>query len=346
MDLVMKLLLFVLMLGGLVLVHELGHYLAALAVGVRVQEFGLGLPPRLLKLGEWRGTTFALNWVPFGGYVRPAGEFDPSQKDGLAAAAPWARLLVFVAGPFMNLLTGFVILVVAFMLGWPDQVQVAKVLPGSPAEAAGLQVGDVVLSAAGQPVHEPETWVKQTYASVGQPMPLLVQRGSAQLTLVAVPNVDWDAEARPLGVELKRLTVAYPLGMAMRRAWERIGLQATETYAFLARLATGQTSTTIEVRGLVGLKQITDKMVDKARQQDSVQPLLNLVALVSIGLALTNLLPFAALDGGRMAFAFLEILRRKPVNARIEKWVHAAGMVVILALMVALIVQDVLNPVF
>jgi len=97
-DTVIKLAFFILMLGGLIFFHELGHFLMATGLGIRVQEFGLGLPPRLLKLGEWRGTAFTLNWIPLGGFVRPVGEFDPAVADGLAASAAWKRAAVFAAG--------------------------------------------------------------------------------------------------------------------------------------------------------------------------------------------------------------------------------------------------------
>ncbi|MDP6793031.1 MAG: site-2 protease family protein, partial [Anaerolineales bacterium] len=150
-----NLLIFALVLGGLIFVHELGHFLVALRLGIKVKEFGLGFPPRLLTIGRWCGTDFTLNAIPFGGFVRPLGEDDPSIEGGLAAATPWRRVAVLVAGSVANVLLAILVLTVGFATRWPDRVTILEVAAHSPAESVGLRAGDIVLSANSQAIHLP-----------------------------------------------------------------------------------------------------------------------------------------------------------------------------------------------
>ncbi len=129
-------------LGAVILVHELGHFAAARAVRVRIKELGIGLPPRLARLGSFWGAEISLNLIPLGGFVRPAGEFDSSVSDGLAASSSMARIGILSAGSLANLLLSVVLMTAAFMLGWPDQIEVLSVETGSPAAAAGLLPAD------------------------------------------------------------------------------------------------------------------------------------------------------------------------------------------------------------
>jgi len=342
-----KLTFFVLMLGGLIISHELGHYIAATLLGIRVREFGLGLPPRLLKLGEWRGTLFSLNAVPLGGFVRPEGEFDPAVPNGLAAAAPWKRIVVFAAGPLVNVVVGFMVLIVGFMVGWPDRVRVIDVMPDSPAAQAGLRFEDVLVKVNEVEIHDPRDWSDAAYANLGQAMRVEVERGGAPLVFTLTPDTTWSPTQRPTGLSVVREMVQYPFFTAVQRAVERVMLQLRETVALPVRAITQQLKPNeARLTGLLGLKQVSDRIVENAVQGQILYPVLNLIALISVALGFTNLLPIAALDGGRIAFAVLEIVRGKPFNARYEKMIHAAGMVAILSLMVVLIVQDYLHPIF
>lgn len=338
---------FVLMLGGLIVAHELGHFLAAIRLGVQVKEFGLGLPPRALKLFEWRGTVFSVNWVPLGGFVRPLGEFDPSVVGGLAASAPWKRMVVFAAGPLANLLIGYLILVIAFTLGWPDQLKVVAVLPASPAALAQLQPGDILLRANGRVLHDNFEWNRLLRNNLERPITLEVQRGGVVVPLTLVPQTNATASALPTGLTFTRLIIKYSLLDASQRAYERIALQIGETASLPLRALRGDLAPDeARLSGLIGLKQISDRILDDAIQNQWLYPVLNLTALISVGLGFMNLLPFAALDGGRLAFAALEILRRRRVDAKREKLIHMVGMVALLGLMFALMVQDLVKPVF
>src|SRR5512141_1781648 len=147
---VLSLIIFVGVFALVVFIHEFGHFIVARLLKVEVEEFGFGLPPRMLTLFHWKGTRFTLNWLPIGGFVRPRGENDPSVPGGLAAASPWTRLAVLFAGPTMNLLLGIVVFsLLFFQIGVPDytKVQIDEVMPGSPAAQAGIMVNDVIVSA-------------------------------------------------------------------------------------------------------------------------------------------------------------------------------------------------------
>src|SRR5512147_1968119 len=153
----LNILIFILVFGGMVIVHELGHFIAARLCKIEVEEFGVGLPtPGAITLFTWQGTRFTLNWLPFGGFVRPKGENDPNVPGGLAAASPWKRLVVLFASPLMNLLTAILIYSIIFTrVGVPDtnRVLVASVTEGSPAAAAGFKADDIFVSGNGQPIH-------------------------------------------------------------------------------------------------------------------------------------------------------------------------------------------------
>lgn len=347
MDSFRNLFFFVVMLGGLIAAHEAGHLLAAVGRRVKVKEFGIGLPPRLTKIGEWRGTAITLNWIPLGGFVRPEGEFDPSAPGGLAAS-PWqTRLLVFAAGPIANFIVGYLIFTFAFMAGWPDRVTVVGTLPGYPAEAAGLLSGDAILSASGKPLHYSKELTTIIYANLGRPIALEVEREGQILSMTMTPRAHIADGERPAGIETTNTLVSYPLPAAMKRALEQVLVQARETLALPYRLMARETKPEeVRLSGVVGLKQVSDRAVENSFKWNEAYPILHLAAVVSIALGITNLLPFPALDGGRILFVAIEVLRRKPVEARREKMAHAAGLVALLGLMIFLIVQDLLYPLF
>ena len=348
MDTLRNALIFALMLGGLIAAHELGHLLAAVWCKVRVKEFGLGLPPRLLTLGEWRGMKITLNWIPLGGFVRPEGEFDPAVPNGLAAASAQARLAVFVAGPLANLMIGYLVFVIGFMTGWPDRVAVVATLPGYPAETAGLLPDDVILSANGKTIRYSNELTDAIYDNLDKPILLEVDRGGETTTLAMTPRTPATPSDRPAGINTTNVYVSQPIHIALARAGEQLINQVRETFALPLRLFVTHETKPEEVRfsGVVGLKQVSDRVVENSVRWQEWYPILHLTAVVSVALGITNLLPLPALDGGRIAFVLLELLRRKPMNAKRERTVHAAGMVVLLCLMVVLVVQDVVNPLF
>ena len=336
---------FVIILGALVIFHELGHFIAALLTRVKIKEFGFGLPPRLGRITRWRGTEITLNWLPLGGFVRPEGEFDPTIPDGLAASSPWARLGMFTAGPITNLLVGLCLLVFGFMAGWPDQVKVLDVFTGSPAESAGLQSDDVITQVNGSPVYNTTELRNLIHENKGRSITINILRNSKLSTITLTPRSEWPVGEGPAGFLTSGVIVKYKIPTAFRRAVEQMIALVQETTLLTVRLARGQmTSGEARITGPVGLKQVSDQAVANAIQWNEWFPLLYLGAWMSLAIGLTNLLPLPALDGGRALFVGIELLRGKRISIKVEKAIHAAGVIVLLILFVALTLNDILHP--
>lgn len=340
-----NLVIFALVLGGLIFFHELGHFLVAVRMGIKIKEFGLGFPPRLFTLGNWRGTEFTLNFIPLGGFVRPVGEDDPTIEGGLAAAAPWRRVAVLVAGSGTNVLLALLVLTVGFATGWPDRVAIQGVSTDSPAEGVGLQAGDIVVSANGDAIHLPPQLSEIIYASLGKSVLLEIERQGIIHEVRVVPRIEWPEMQGPIGVALSWELVSYPLPRAALRALQETTYQMREIVLLPARLITRQIQMT-EVRLVspVGLKAINDQAVDAAVQLGQLFPVMQLLAFVSVALAVTNLLPLPALDGGRILFVLLEQIRGRRIAPEKEGLVHFVGMAMLLGLMSMLVIQDIIDP--
>lgn len=343
----LSLAIFLLLIGSAILIHELGHFLAARSAGVRIEELGLGLPPRMKRLGSWRGTEITLNWIPLGGFVRPAGEFDASVPGGLASSPAPARIAVLLAGSGANLLLALSLLSAGMAIGWPDQVEVAAVMPGSPAEAAGLLPGDVVVAAEGVEIHDTGQLSSLIYGHVGESISLNLLRGDQTQLLELTPRTAWPEGEGPAGFMTRFRVVRYPLPKAVARGAAQLAGLIRSTVQLSARLITGEADAgTVRLSGPLGLKQLSDQAVDTALDIREGFPILYIGAWISVALALTNLLPLPALDGGRVLFVVLGVLRGKQIDARVEKLVHAVGMIGLLALLLALTARDIVDPLF
>ena len=360
----LNLLIFILVFGGMVIVHELGHFIAARLVKVEVEEFGIGLPtPGAITLFTWQGTRFTLNWLPFGGFVRPKGENDPTIEGGLAAASPWKRLIVLVAGPVMNLLTAVIIYGFVFnSAGVPDasRVLVASVFKDSPAEAAGFKADDLFISGNGQAIDSIDTLGTIVDANENKPVVFIVERAGEQVELTATPKLNQQEKDVMIGVGLSNplkpaTSIFEPLSYGARYAYYNVRL----LISLPAQLIRG--SLPAEQSRLVGLKGIYDIMsqsvesdvrasqttaatTPNANPFEKMRTLL-LVASLSISLGVFNLFPFPALDGGRIIFILPELIFRRRVSPNIENLVHGVGMAVLLLFMVYVNVMDFVNPV-
>src|SRR4030067_3190153 len=205
----MQLFVFMVGLAALLLFTEFGHFIAARLLKGEVEEFGIGFPPRLLKLFEHKGTIFSLNWIPLGGFVRPKGENDPSIPGGLAAASPWVRLGVLFAGPVMNILVGVILAVALFYsIGErvTDKVLVRYVTDSSPTAEAGLQANDLFVSVNQQPIASIEILVAIIEENLGKPIEVVVQRGDQIITTHTQPRSDPPEGEGPMGVGDRKST--------------------------------------------------------------------------------------------------------------------------------------------
>ena len=342
-----NLIIFLLILGTAVFIHELGHFMIAVRLGVRVEEFGFGLPPKMLTLGHWRGTAITLNWIPIGGFVRPEGEFDPEQPTGLAASLPRTRFAVLLAGAISNLLFAFVLLTGAFMIGGPaeGQIRVMDVSPVSPAEEAGLMPGDVIVRVGGEPATTAANLRAVIKSNAGQAMMIGVLRDGQTVEVQFTPRAEWPSGEGPAGFTTRVEIVHYGFFESVGRSAKVVWTILRDTILTLARTITGSGGA-FRIVGPLGLKQASDWTVKQAAQWEALYPVLYLAGLINVGLGFTNLLPLPALDGGRIAFVLVEVLRGKRLSWKVERWVHGAGAIALIVSMIVLSVFDVLNPLF
>jgi regulator of sigma E protease len=231
------------------------------------------------------------------------------------------------------------------MAGWPDQVKVLDVFTGSPAEIAGLQSYDVITQVNGSTVHNTTELRDLIYENKGQPITFNIQQNGTLSTITLTPRDAWPEGEGPAGFITSGVIVKYKLPTALRRAVEQMIALVQETTRLTIRLARGQmTSGEARITGPVGLKQVSDQALANAIQWNEWFPLLYLGAWMSTAIGLTNLLPLPALDGGRALFVGIEIFRGKRISMKVEKAIHAAGVVVLLVLLAVLTLNDILHP--
>ncbi|NPV07699.1 MAG: site-2 protease family protein [Anaerolineae bacterium] len=344
------------LLSILVFAHELGHFLAALWMKVRVEEFGFGYPPRMLVLFERNGVKYTLNWLPFGGFVRMAGEERGFEDPGsLAAKAPWQRFIVFAAGPTMNVLLAVLIYIGVFAGGIPEPVGpvvIQEVAAGSPAAQAGLQAGDVLTHIGGAAVRSFTDVQDSTAAHLGEPVEITVLRDQVPLTITLVPRRPEDTPegqgAMGVTISLQEVEdVVYRRTGPIRTIW--LGIQRAlflvgAMMEGLGRLILSLFTTSVPapeggISGPVGIARLAGEVA-----RGGWLPFLDLTGFLSLNFALINVLPLPALDGGHIAFVLLEWVRRgKRVPPEKEALVHLAGMVILIGLMLVVSYLDVVR---
>ena len=347
-------------LGFLIFVHELGHFLATRWMGVRVLEFGFGYPPRMLKLFERSGVEYTLNWLPFGGFVKMAGENGEFDSEGsLATVAPWRRIIVLLAGPFMNILTAVLIYAVLLMAGVPEftgdraalPVAILSIAEGSPAASAGLQANDIIVSIDGQETRGLSSVSRAIQERAGQSLTMVVERQGEMVTATFTPRLPAEIPAGQgsAGIQIgenvtaEDLTlVRYGPGEALIGAINQTRQLVALMIGGLASLLRGLVSPAPMPEGGVGGLVAIGRIAAEVAQQGWRQ-LLNLTAFLSINLAIINLLPIPALDGGRIVFALVEMVRRKRIPPEREALIHFAGFAVLLALMALITFVDISN---
>jgi len=513
---------FALILSFLIFVHELGHFVTAKKVGVVVEEFGIGYPPRAVKLWQDEGkitldghdfiigkktsvpknlqtggvvavetrprddgqievthielfdpeeddltgkitttvealekpTEYTLNWIPFGGFVKMLGEEDPSAPGSFASKSKKARFVVLVAGATMNLITAVVMFSIMFMTGQPESIgptYVTDVVPKSPADQAGLQPNDFIIRFNGQDVESATDLVAMTHEHLGENVTLTLQRGDTELQTSLIPRKDPPPGEGAMGVGIRtqytqllvkdvtpgsvagqaglqigdlifvadgqpvdtpsvlqsilhtqagqsvamrvlrgdnRLTLslpvptnvsnvdpaASPLADAVSQSIPAIGAEVVaqtveqrithvppgQAFVMGASATAGIVVQTFTIPvaiikriipaeqarpvGPYGIYQITDSAVEVSQEQNVIYPILFLTGLLSAAIAVTNLLPLPALDGGRILFIFIEAIRGKRVPPEKEGAIHFIGMALLLMLMVVISYYDVTAP--
>ncbi len=350
----MTVIIFLIILSILVIVHELGHFLTAKATHIRVDEFGLGYPPRAKHLFNWQGTEFTLNWLPFGGFVRIFGENPSEESEGIpgsfTSTPRYIQAMVLIAGVSANILLAWALFSLSFMIGIPASedsdlpisnpvTTITQVVEGSPAAKAGIQSGDQVVSVGRRNMFsntDPDQ-ISNFISASEEPVTFTLKRGEETVTVEATP-VGGLVEGHPaVGVGLDSVGIAkLPFFRALiegaRNTWRLAG----ETVKGIYGLFVGHNFS--QVTGPVGLVTI----VGQASKLGFTY-LLSLTALISINLAVLNLLPIPALDGGRLLFVIIEAIRRKKISPKLFNTVNGISFSILILLMILVTVRDVVN---
>jgi regulator of sigma E protease len=337
------LLTFLVVLSLLVFAHELGHFVTAKRAGIKVQEFGIGMPPRLfgIRYGE---TLYSLNLLPLGGFVKMLGEnASPDDPRSFSAKSKRVRATVLIAGSAMNFLLAPVLFSAAFMVGEPvmcetcDRVQVYAVQPDAPAARAGMRDEDIFVAIGGQPVRTPEEVRRAIQAAGERPINITVLRDGTSVDLQVTPRTVNQENQGAIGIQLGPEYI-----LVRRPIWEAIPLGIQRTGEVLVLFAQGISQIVVreapaEFAGPVGIAQMTGRAA-----QAGPNILLQFTAFLSLNLAILNMLPIPGLDGARLAFVLVEGVRGgRRVNPQLEGAIHFVGIMLLLTLMLYVSFHDV-----
>ncbi len=355
MDLIWTIIQFILLLSILMLIHEFGHFIMCRLAHVPVEEFGLGIPPRIATLFTWQGTAFTLNALPFGAFVKPRGEVDREVAGGLATASPWKKLGVYFGGPLMNLLLGLGLLIILFYsLGAPDPTKVIlfDVATDSPAYLSGLKPGDQIIAINEIPVDKVETMQWLISDNLGKQVQITVLRDGKSIIINAIPRVNPPENEGALGVVLgnpyNKITIFEAIPQAVSAAY----VQIREFVLLPGHLIQGSLSPSesrvVGIKGIFDMYSAAGEMDAESTSGTSQQaPLVRLsfIATISIALGLTNLLPIPALDGGRIILVLPELILRRRIPQKVENFLISFSFMVLILLMIFITYQDFINPI-
>lgn len=353
-------LLFLALLSALVLVHEFGHFIAARKSGMTVEEFGMGFPPRLFGWKSKKGTVWSVNAIPLGGFVKIKGESgeNADAPDSFARQNWFKRFAVVIAGVVMNLVLAWALFTTGFLFGLPAVVEdgveagvavtdrainIVDVLPGSAADTAGLKVGDRVLTIDGTAYDAGQAARDALVPHAdGTPISVMVAQGGETKTLAVTPTYVAELGRDGVGVALVETGfLHYPWYQAPGKGFQ-VTMQSTwDVISAFGGLVTSifhREDVSANLSGPVGIAVLTGQVASLG-----VSHLVQFAAMLSINLAVINVLPFPALDGGRLAFLLYEAIRRKRATPAFEQGVHAVGFAFLLLVVLIVTVKDIVH---
>lgn len=353
----------ILLLSLLIILHELGHFLAARKYGVKVEEFGFGLPPKALTITKKGDTEYTLNWLPLGGFVRLLGEdADPTlweklnpfeRRKSLNAKPAWQRIIIMAAGVTMNFLIGILLFGIIYtVIGLPiekgSQVYVSQVSPGSPAEQVGLKLNQVITKVGETEITESGEFIDLIKDKKGQSIEMTVvdvkndgTRGEERQVSV-IPRVNPPEGQGALGVGVYTV----PIIEYEKKPWYTAPFYGTvegvkEAYGWTKIMLTMLIHPVELWKNLSGPVEVIK--VGQEQAKDGWMSFLRFGGIISFNLAVFNLLPFPALDGGRIVMVLLErVIGKKRVN-KAEKYINGFGMIVLLLFMAIVTIRDLIK---
>ncbi len=364
----MSIIIFIIILGVLVISHEFGHFIVARLFNIRVDEFGFGYPPRALKLFKKGDTTYTLNWLPFGGFVKIFGE-DPSDentngpdRERSFVHKPWyAQALVLVAGVVANLVVAWILFAVGFMSGLPTSVSTEKnishvqnphlVITGltkdAPAEKANLKIGDSIdmLTAGSDSLSSPNPETLSTFVTshAKEPINVTYTRGKSAPAVVSVTAQEGIVKDKAIvGISMDMVgTLQLPFFKALLESATLTLSLTKDTAVSLGKLLVDSVKGRADLSSISGPVGIVG-IVGDAYSFGFVY-LLSFTALISINLVIINLIPFPALDGGRLLFVIIEKIKGSRINPKVANTLNAVGFFLLIALMLVVTYHDILK---
>ena len=351
----MSVLLFIVILSFLVIAHEWGHFYSARKFGIGVEEFGVGFPPRAWSKVV-NGIRYSINWLPLGGFVKIKGEDGQHAEDAdsFINQKAWKRFIVLVAGVVMNFLVAAILLGVGFIFGLPQdstgvdpslvsdkKVQILSVVDGYPAQLAGLKSGDTLISFNNTPITSVESVVTTAQPLENQEVLLVYKRNNEVITTPVTVKKITETGKPGIGVALLESgIVTYPWYRAIPQGFITAGEMTKDIavgfVSLIKNLATG--NKVGGVAGPVGIAVMTGEVASLGWAH-----LLSFTAMLSLNLAVLNMIPFPALDGGRVLFIIIEKLTGRKVNRSIEGVVHAMGFLLLMLLIIVVTFKDVVR---
>jgi regulator of sigma E protease len=374
----MTILIFILILGVLVFVHELGHFLVAIRNGIKADEFGFGFPPRMFgyfrdeKTGKWKfvfgnkkveskNTIYSMNWIPLGGFVKIKGEDGEGKQEenSFAGKSAWTRVKVLGAGVAMNFLLAWILFAVVFFIGAPEavddnvdatssKVQISQVLENTPAMEMGVRVGDEITGlCAGEKkdcfkvakVSEVQNFILE---NKGLEIVMQIARGGEALEVRGIPRVDYPADQGSLGISLARTAIIkYSFLQSVGKGFMTVVdfvWMILVALFALIKMLFVKSSVPLDIAGPVGIAILTKQVAALG-----LVYILQFAAILSINLGIINALPFPALDGGRIFFILIEKIKGSPVSKNFEQTAHTVGFLLLIVLMLFVTFRDISN---
>jgi regulator of sigma E protease len=338
--------LFIIVLGALIFVHEFGHFIVAKKSGVRVERFSLGFGPPLWRK-QWGETEYRISVIPLGGYVKMYGEHPEEEvaEPGVSFLhqSVWRRIPIVAAGPLFNVLFAVVLIACIHVAGVPIEtsVQIGRILEGSAAEQAGLQPGDVVLAIDGQAIHRIHELKTHITSSQGEPLTLRVDRDGRELRIPLKPQMASEAHEWRIGVELRpgevtirRSNPLVALGQGVAWTWRITKLSVLG----FGRILTGSIPASESLAGPLGIAREIGRQARYGWRN-----VVFFTAGISISLAILNLLPIPILDGGHLLFFAIEIVNGKPLSIRKREIAQQVGLLILVGLMLFAFYNDIVN---
>jgi len=327
----------------LILVHEFGHFFTAKLFGIKVDEFGIGFPPKIFSK-KYRGTLYSLNSIPFGGFVRIFGESPLDEasslvekKQSFAYQPAWKRAIVLSAGVFMNLITAWFLFSIIFFIGTEGFVAIQSVSNNSPAKEAGLKAGDIITGFTS--VDDFVLFINNSVVNIpGEAVILSIKRSGENIQITTTPRLNPPKGEGALGISLSGGGIektSFPMnfingGLATLNSLEAI------FFGFMNMITSIFIGVVPEVAGPIGIFSIAYQI-----GSNGILFLFHLIAIISINLVILNLLPFPALDGGRLLFLLIEKIKGSKVPQVIEGYANLVGFVLLILLMIFVTIKDI-----